>query len=72
MGMAPRGTEEAETLLGTCRRMPPTRGTGSMKGDHHSPSLVRVWEGWAGAGQCYGGLAGCYVLNACVPPKFIC
>lgn len=50
MGMAPRGTEEAETLLGTCRRMPPTRGTGSMKGDHHSPNLVRVWEGWGVAG----------------------
>ena len=38
MGMEPRGAEEAETLLGMCRRVPLTRGTGSMKGDHHSHS----------------------------------
>lgn len=69
MGMEPKGAEEAETLLGMCRRVPPTRGTGSMKGDHHSHSLIRVGEG---QGSAMAGLAGCYVLNVCVPPKFIC
>ena len=70
MGMEPSGAEEAEILLGTCRRVPPTRGTGSMKGDHHSPSLVRVWEGWAGSGQCYGW-ASWVLCSECLCPSKI-